>query len=227
MLLGAAAVTAGFVLGAIKGGTLRSLVNTDGRFVPAAAGALVVLGVTRLGLLADAGAVLAIALIVLVAVALTNLHLPGTGVLAVGIGANAVPVLLHGGTPVDPRALHAVGLGSDLAQQQVLTPTQHLAGPDTIWVLLASAVPVPVIEVVVSFGDLIVAAGLMTLVANAMVRPVRPGIPVRQILEDGPFTIDLTDAPAPTERPAGGSGSAEAGTVPACRPVPSSRSASD
>ncbi|MFP3907695.1 MAG: hypothetical protein ACLFWR_11740, partial [Acidimicrobiales bacterium] len=107
------------------------------------------------------------------------------------------------------------------------TPTQHLAGPDTIWMLLGSAVPVPVIEMVVSFGDLILAAGLIALVAHAMAQPARGGIPVRQILEDGPLTIDLTDPPAPTEQPADESGPTETGTVPACRPVPSSRSASD
>ena len=204
MALWFAAVAAGLVLGALTGGSPRRLHQVRVRLAAMGASAMLVLGLVRVGLLNDGGALLAVALLGLVVCSVANLHLPGTGIVAVGLTPNVAAVLLNGGTPVEARALSAVG--ADPATIE-LAPTQHLAGPDTLAPWLASTIPVPGVGLVVSFGDLIIATGLVVLIARAMAPASRQGIPVQEILDSGPLTladqpskpdIDLTTTP-PTQ----------------------------
>jgi hypothetical protein len=119
---------------------------------------------------------------------LANLHLPGTGVVAVGLVANLVPVLLVGATPVEPRALEAVRTAD------ALHPTQVLVTDTTPVPVLASHIPVPLTGDVVSFGDLVVAVGLAAMARSLLRPPPRRRIPVQEILDDGPLTLAALDA---------------------------------
>jgi hypothetical protein len=178
-------LTSGLLLGVLTGGRLRAVVEVAPRWPLTAFGAVAALGVIRLGV-GDGGALLALTLGVAAATAAANRHVAGMGVVAVGLVANLVPVVLDGGTPVDRAALEAAGAARPV---EGLLPTQHLAGERTSLPALSARIPVPG-GFVVSFGDLIIAVGLAAAASSATRRPHRAGIPVRDILASGPLSID-------------------------------------
>ena len=103
-----------------------------------------------------------------------NRGLRGTGLVALGLLANALVVSLNGAMPVRLEAAARAGTGV----QAVLGDTRHeLEGPGTRLRLLGDVIPVPlpVRPEVVSVGDVLVAAGLGQLVALGMVHG--PGTP--------------------------------------------------
>jgi len=104
-----------------------------------------------------------------------NRGLRGTGLVALGLLANALVVGLNGAMPVRLEAAARAGTG---VQALVLGDTRHeLEGPATRLRLLGDVIPVPlpVRPEVVSVGDVLVAAGLGQLVALGMVHG--PGTP--------------------------------------------------
>jgi len=197
MSSGVVGVTIGVLLAVWRGGRPSHPREWDLDWTLPILLALAALVATRLGL-TSSGLVAASALGLLFSGCMANLHLPGTGVLAVGLLANLVPLALVGATPVDNEALAAVG-----ADPASLLPTQTLLVDGTAVPLLASRIPVPLVGQVLSFGDLIAAAGLGALVHSVLMLGLRPrGIPVRQILEAGPLTIPADPAPAASPAPA-------------------------
>jgi hypothetical protein len=206
MILCVAGVTAGLVLGLIRGGRFAHLASSSPRWLPAAAVALIVLAATRSGVGGESGLLVAAALVALVAVSLRNLHMGGTGVIAVGLLVNLVPLVANGGTPVDAAALAEVGIDTIVLDEHLLD-SQHLADDHTVAAALSSRIPIRPLGTVVSFGDLIATLGLAAL-ANNLVRQRRRGIPVSEVLAAGPLTlgdwpeplIDLTSQPVGTAR---------------------------
>lgn len=196
MVLFIVGATFGLIIGLARGGLLRSLVRHDINRPLLAFGVLSLLVLIRLGWVGDAGAILALTLGGAVVVALSNRHLAGMAVIAVGLIANFIPVALDGGTPVEPRAWR-----SSTAITPTLSPTQHLADHRTSLPILSSRIPLPAGNAVVSFGDLVIAVGLASLSANATRSRRGAGIPVAEILAGGPLTIDLFGSdpmPSPT-----------------------------
>jgi hypothetical protein len=100
---------------------------------------------------------------------LRNRTIRGTGLVALGLLANALVVGLNGAMPVRLEAAARAGTG---VQAIVLGDARHeLEGPATRLRLLGDIIPVPlpVRPEVVSIGDVLVAAGLGQLVVLAMV----------------------------------------------------------
>jgi hypothetical protein len=112
-------------------------------------------------------AMLAASIVLLVIFAAHNRHLVGMGVIAIGLLANLVAVLANDGMPVRPGALVAAGIAdrSELATVDVRAP-RHLEGAGDRLAILGDVLPIPGAQLVVSFGDLIVAAGLADVVGQ-------------------------------------------------------------
>ncbi|CAN5179903.1 hypothetical protein BH24ACT1_BH24ACT1_02990 [soil metagenome] len=107
----------------------------------------------------------------LLAFALANLRLTGMAVVGLGLALNASVILANGGMPVDPSAVVATGLvRPDELLVIELGPGRQWLGPDDHLAVLGDIVPVAVLDEVVSFGDLVLAAGL----ANVAFRLLRP-----------------------------------------------------
>jgi hypothetical protein len=156
--------------------TLGSLPLHRGRLVVAAVvaqlgGGLVGGAAYPVGLVVSAG---------LVGVFLAhNRGVRGTGLVALGLMANALVVGLNGAMPVSSDASGRAGI----ATQDILSgadPRHELAGASTRLRLIGDVIPVllPVHPEVVSLGDVLVAAGLAQLVVIGMTRGRRP----RQVL---------------------------------------------
>lgn len=180
MLLVLIVVLAALVVGRLAGGT------------PARLGALP-LGSRRLVVLALAvqlvGAVvggpaygvgLAVSAALVVAFLSRNRGLRGTGLIALGLLANALVVGANGAMPVSAEAAGRAGTGTG-ALVAGTDPRHELSGSQTRLPWLADVVPVPLprFPLVVSPGDVLVAAGAAQLVVAGMLRqrPV-PRLPV-------------------------------------------------
>ncbi len=200
MVLYMVGASLGLVIGLVRGGHLGSLGHIRVQWPLTAFATVTALVAIRLGWAGEAGALLALALGVGVAVALANRHVAGMGVVAAGLCFNLVPVLLDGGTPVEPVGWRAPASGSPS-----LSPTQHPATPRTTVPVLSSRIPLPGGIAIVSFGDLVIAVGVAAAAANATRRPRRSGISAREVLAEGPLTFDLAipgPDPAPDPVPA-------------------------
>ena len=118
-----------------------------------------------------------------------NRTVRGTGLVALGLLANALVVGLNGAMPVSADA--AARAGADTGALLDGSDQRHeLSGPGTRLPWLGDVVPVPlpVRPEVVSPGDVLVVAGLAQLVVAGMLRPLRgvPPLPRRPILAGQP-----------------------------------------
>jgi hypothetical protein len=162
------------VVGRLAGGTfarLGALPMRARRLVVLALGAQLLGAVVggpahAVGLAASAGLVVGFLAL--------NRGLRGTGLVALGLLANALAVGVNGAMPVSADAAGRAGVGtSDLIAG--VDPRHELTGPDTRLAWLGDIVPVPLprFPLVVSPGDVLVAAGVGQLVVAGMLRTRR------------------------------------------------------
>ena len=118
----------------------------------------------------------------LLAFCLRNLHLVGMGVIAVGLGLNGLVISVNGAMPVRPAALVRAGVADDAGQARSLDlgAKRRLEQPGDHLTVLGDALPVRPLRQVLSFGDLVVAAGTADLVVHLMQRRRR------RLAGDGP-----------------------------------------
>lgn len=162
-VLAVAAVSA--VYGLVRGGSLDSLAATKFRFVPLLIGALVaqiafdIWDPEWLSESGDLAVLLATNAVVAVFLAL-NRRLPGMGLAAAGMFLNVLVIALNQGMPVSLEAAEIAGLQDFSAFGIKHEPL----GPDTLLPWIADVIPLPGLKQLLSFGDLVLAAGLARLV---------------------------------------------------------------
>jgi hypothetical protein len=109
----------------------------------------------------------AVSLVALLVVVGANAHLTGLLVVGVGLLVNLAAVALHQGMPVRAEALVTAGVvEADQLDGVELTGGRRLERPSDLAPLLGDVLPVPGLRLVVSFGDLIVLAGVIDLTAE-------------------------------------------------------------
>lgn len=109
----------------------------------------------------------------LICFALANLRLVGMPVVLVGLALNMAVIAANGGMPVRAGAVVKAGLVvPDEVPSIDLGPKRHLEGEDDVLTILGDVLPVAPLREVVSFGDLILAAGVAD-VAFRLLRPAR------------------------------------------------------
>ena len=177
MLLLLAVLLVAVAAGALRGGRLAALGRLELRWSGLVLGAVVgQLAGALVGGPAYAAGLTASALLVAVFL-VRNRSLRGTGLVALGLLANALVVGANGAMPVSLRA--AALAGADVAAVAAGEDPRHEPlGPGTRLRVLADVLPVPlpVTRAVVSAGDVLVAAGLARLVVVGMCGPgVRSG----------------------------------------------------
>lgn len=202
MFLVPLALAIGVTIGLLSGGTVDQVRGLRVRFWP-----VVVLSVVLSALIGGewgselpwAAGFLAASLLSVGAACMLNLHLTGSGIVLLGVALNLVALMLNGHIAVDPDAVIGAGIVSadDLVFVE-LGAGRAYQDADTILPILGAVVPVRVVGEVLSFGDLIVIAGL----ANVGFRiPRPPGLGRVRVRVDTkraaarptPQVIDLTD----------------------------------
>ncbi len=162
----AAALPVGALVALLAGGTFSDLLETRVRLWPLLLVALTLS--TWLTFVPDPPAehfLLPAALTLFAAVAVANIGVTGATVVAVGILANLVPVVLNGGLmPVRAEALVDAGLATpETVNDVVLGGGRAPAGSRDLLEPLTAIIPVRAVHEVFTFGDLIVAIGLLDL----------------------------------------------------------------
>jgi hypothetical protein len=112
--------------------------------------------------------------LLLLAFGALNLRLAGMGVVMVGMAMNLVPIAINGGMPVRASALADADIAHsvDDAQYVELRGERHLEDDEDRLAFLGDIIPVPAIRQVVSFGDLVLSIGTITLIVG-LLRPPR------------------------------------------------------
>jgi len=180
---------------------------------------LAALGVQALGALAGGPfhtAGLAVSAALAAGFLLANRGVRGTGLVALGLTANALVVGLNGAMPVSPQA--AARAEVSLRDVEAGLDGRHeLQGPDTRLAALGDRVPVlvPGRPEVVSPGDVLVAAGLGQLVVLGMLTPLPAGrARAGRLVPSRPSEVTARAGPAPVAPTA----PRPSGTSPRSRP---------
>ncbi len=216
MLLTPIAIIIGLGIGFARGGSFGPWPAQPIRLLPVLAAGLVFQAGAEFIDVPARPAVAAVGWLLLAVAMAANLHLGGAGVMALGMVANAVPILLNGAVPVSPDALVTSGrlTEAELANATVNAPWE-LETSETTLGILGDTIPLRITADIVSFGDLLIAAGLIFFAMNvvmqwatgrrhlALARRGRTELDVID-LADGPAApaahtpIDLTADPVPT-----------------------------
>lgn len=118
----------------------------------------------------------------LLAFALRNLGLVGMPLVFVGLALNALVITANGAMPVRPQALVVAGaidatdVGDGDIEGLALGPKRRLERPSDRLAVLGDTLPVAPLRTVLSFGDLVLAAGLAD-VAFRLLRPRGAAVP--------------------------------------------------
>lgn len=173
MRLSVLALVGGLAVAMLAGGRLSDLPAERMRGILLSVGAVVLYWAPSVLEVSPSAAVVLVlcAYAALLAFAVVNLRLRGMAVVGVGLALNALVILANGGMPVDPAGVVAAGVvRSDELAGIELGPARQWQEPDDRVAALGDIVPVRVFQEVVSFGDLVLAAGL----ANVGFRLLRP-----------------------------------------------------
>ncbi|MCP3936834.1 MAG: DUF5317 domain-containing protein [Actinomycetia bacterium] len=137
--------------------------------------------------------VLPLSLVLFGIVAAANLNLVGMSVVLVGIVANLIPIMVNGAMPVRESAIVDAGITSVEGLEYVeLGAGRRFEEPDDVLMPLAAIVPADALNEVLTFGDLIVAIGLLNV-------GLRIGKPRRQAeMEADPNAETFVDLRDPT-----------------------------
>lgn len=167
----AVAVAAGTLLGILLGGKPSNLAGRTINAWGLLAAGVALQWVPELTGMTEAGALPFVAgsYSTLVLFALANLHLVGMPVVLVGLALNIAVIAPNGGMPVRAEAMRAVGFDGD-PEEVDFGAKRHLEEPDDRLTVLGDIIPVEPLGEVLSFGDLILAAGM----ANLIFRLLRP-----------------------------------------------------
>lgn len=145
-----------------RGGSLDNLASTELRWLPLLFGALIVqvaVDFADPAWLDDTGglAVLLLTNLVVVAFLALNRHLPGMQLAALGLFLNVVVIAANGAMPVSESAAATVGLADELQDPGV---KHEVLDSDTKLGFLGDVIPIPVLNKLISVGDVVLALGI-------------------------------------------------------------------
>ena len=183
LLLAIVAAAAALIVGVRRGGTLANVEHAGlqwWRLFFLAMGLIGLAGVAPdfsldLGLI-ELGAVglVVVGLALLLLLAVRNFHLVGVPIIALGLALNLLGTIANDGFPVDRGALVAARIETSRTVEEAdLSGGQHLRSDDDRLWWLGDAIPIRELELVLSFGDLIIIGGLACTIEN-LTRRKRP-----------------------------------------------------
>lgn len=195
--MGVALIAAGvgLLLGLVAGGHPRHCLAHRWSLWPMI---VIGLGLQILAEVADLSSTLALLAVLgsyasLIVFGLANFSTVGMTVVVVGFFANMVPIAVNSGMPVDREAIVIAGIAQPSEMDMVdLGSKRHVSSASDHLQWLGDIIPVETLGIVISFGDLIIAAG----VGDVMFRLLVPlGVKRRrdqQALDDRWQVIDLS-----------------------------------
>lgn len=172
----AIALVLGLLAGLLAGGRPGQAVGQPLRWWPALAAGAAAQWVPELLAVPEDAAFAAVvaSYVALVAFVVANITVVGMPVVLVGLALNTAVIVVNGGMPVRPEAVVAAGIADTREEVAALDygSKRHLEGDDDRLAILGDVVPVAPLREVLSFGDLILAAGVADVVFR-LLHPLR------------------------------------------------------
>jgi hypothetical protein len=168
MSLIAVIVVVSLVAGLLAGGSLRTFEHVRVHWWALAPIGLVLQGAPLPEVHSDpvAGAALLGSYGMLLGFAAVNRRLPGAPLVFAGLALNLAVIAPNGGMPVDPVAARAAGAGAITIED---TAKHHVLSQDDVLPFLADVIAVPrPAGLVMSFGDVVLYAGVMAFLVTTM-----------------------------------------------------------
>ena len=169
------AVAGGLLLGLLAGGRPSNIGRRRLRWwAPLVVGVVLQAAAELFDVDGDAGLGMVLASYAcLVLFGLANLRLVGMSVVLAGLAANAAVIVANSGMPVRADAITAAGVATPEEVAGLdFGAKRHLERPGDRFVLLGDVIPVRPTREVLSFGDLVLAAGVADVLFR-LLRPVR------------------------------------------------------
>lgn len=172
----AIALALGLLAGLLAGGRPSHAAGHPLRWWPALAAGAAVQWVPELLAVPEDAAFAAVvaSYAALAAFAVANITMVGMPVVLVGLALNTAVIVANGGMPVRAEAVAAAGIADTREEVAALDygSKRHLERDDDRLTILGDVIPVPPLREVLSFGDLILAAGVADVVFR-LLRPLR------------------------------------------------------
>lgn len=184
-MLSVLGVIAGGAVGLLRGGRFANLTGTVVRWWPLLVVGVVLQTGAELFDLPARTSLLTIGLFLLLTGLGLNLHLKGAGITMTGLSANLLVLVVNGHVPTRLEALIGVGLVDAAAPTDDLVINDglgRLETDDTTFAFLGDIVPVGILDDVISFGDLIVVAGLFVMAMHLVSARRAVGIDLDDLL---------------------------------------------
>jgi len=161
MWLAVAMLVGGLAVGLVAGGRWRAVRSTRLRVWPIGVLGLALSILPWIGDQSSTTALIGIGWALLLAFALCNTRLTGMVIIAIGLACNLAALVVNKGMPVRESAAIDAGLADSAnATTAELGPGRRLAEPDDHLETLTAIIPIPALNLVVTFGDLIALVGL-------------------------------------------------------------------
>ncbi len=195
MILTPIAIASGLVVGLLRGGRLANILNVHVIWWPLLAAGLVLQTLAeQVGIPLRLSAYVVGAFFMIVAL-MQNVHIRGAGVTAFGLALNLFVTVANGHIPTRLEALIGAGrVPEDVDPDSIVAigGLGELETDATSLAVLGDIVPISFFDEVVSFGDLILTAGIFVIAMNIVGTGRRAGgISVDEFLAGG--GIDLRD----------------------------------
>ena len=101
--------------------------------------------------------------------AIANLAMTGMIVLLIGMSLNILPIIANGSVPVSEAALQSVGVVDESGAARIDGPRESTEVAGSL-AFLGDVVPVPIVDKVVSLGDLIMLVAIADIATNLFLR---------------------------------------------------------
>ncbi|MDA3038526.1 MAG: DUF5317 family protein [Actinomycetota bacterium] len=194
MLLTPLAIALGVVLGLLRGGSLTALKSVQVRFWPLLLVGLVLQSAEQWPDVPGRLGLYLVGVALLMAAAMLNVHFKGATITGFGLTLNLMIVLVNGYVPLRVESFKVVGgmpSDADPADYTVSNGLWRFEDDSTLLRPLGDIVPVPVVNDVISFGDLIIVAGLIVLTMHLLLRRPRRSVSIDEL-----FLDEVADASA-------------------------------
>ncbi len=112
--------------------------------------------------------ILAMSYVLLIVFLATNRWIPGAWLMAIGLGANLLVVMVNGGMPVSATAVARAG-SDPTTLEQVIDAKHHVMDADDVLWPLADVIPIPSpAKIVLSIGDVLLYSGVLFSLVQIM-----------------------------------------------------------
>lgn len=182
MVLTPLAIAVGLLIGFLRGGRFDAVRKNQVLAWPLLAAGVVLQTVGESFVVPGRAVVVVAGLLCLVGAAMKNIHIPGAAVAGIGVTLNLAVLVVNGHVPVSFDALTA--FGNNVRVNPDATGLWQLDGDNTSLSFLGDVVPTPWLNTPISFGDLIMLAGLVVIAMNVVLKGRKAGIDPDDLFAD-------------------------------------------